>query len=158
MSDLIHLFIHEFLAHARRHMAWLCTAMSRPIQPELLWYCSMPQPHQHVPSSEYRDSEATNHSSDAKNRSPSPSRRRWSPRTQTPESNSPVLNSPVLESPSLLHWSRHSAPTTCFNSSALDASDRPKFDQSPLGTSTQPVHPPGGFRLPSFADGHGPQN
>ena len=42
LSDLIHLFIHELLAHARRHMAWLCTAMSRPIQPELPWYCSMP--------------------------------------------------------------------------------------------------------------------
>ena len=69
-----------------------------------------------------------------------------------------VLNSPVLESPSLLYRSRHSAPSTCFNSSALDASDRLKLDQSPLGTSTQPVHPPGGFLLPSFADDHGPQN
>ena len=67
LSDLIHLFIHELLTHARRHVAWLCTAMSRPIQPELPWYCSMPQPHQHGPSSEYRNSEATNHSSDAKN-------------------------------------------------------------------------------------------
>ena len=67
LSDLIHLFIHELLTHARRHVAWLCTAMSCPIQPELPWYCSMPQPHQHVPSSEYRNSEATNHSSDAKN-------------------------------------------------------------------------------------------
>ena len=158
VDDLIHLFNHELLTHARRHVARLCTAMSRTIQPELPLYYSMPQPHQHGPSSEYRNSETTNHSSDAKNSSPSSSRRRWSPRTQAPESDSPVLNSPVLESPSLLHWSRHSAPSTCFNSSALDASDRPKLDQSPLGTSTQSVHPPGGFRLLSFADDHGPQN
>ena len=67
LSNLIHLFIHELLTHARRHVARLCTAMSCPIQPELPWYCSMPQPHQHGPSSEYRNSEATNHSSDAKN-------------------------------------------------------------------------------------------
>ena len=67
LSDLIHLFNHELLTHARRHVAWLCTTMSRPIQPELPWYCSRPQPHQHGPSSEYRNSEATNHSSDAKN-------------------------------------------------------------------------------------------
>ena len=43
LIDLIHFFIHELLTHARRHVACLCTAMSRPIQPELPWYCSMPQ-------------------------------------------------------------------------------------------------------------------
>ena len=37
LNDFIHLFNHELLTHARRHVAWLCTAMSRPIQPELPW-------------------------------------------------------------------------------------------------------------------------
>ena len=69
-----------------------------------------------------------------------------------------MLNFPVLESPSLLHRSRRSAPSACFNSSVLDASDRTKLDQSPLGTSTQPVRPPGGLRFPPFTESHGPQN
>ena len=55
LSYLIHLFNHELLTDARRHVAWLCNAMSRLIQTELPWYCSIPQPHQHGPSSEYRN-------------------------------------------------------------------------------------------------------